>query len=242
MEDGVAEEVPCEQYAQADGRPVSYLPHHAVIREGKQTTKVRVVFDASARDLNGVSLNSCLETGPALHPDLVGILLLDCVSMLKMKLSVLLAALSVGRTVLPASQWKPFLLTVSWRFSHCWILVFGDIAQGRIIQQIYLAEAYLSASLERVSCGGKGPNLQMKQYKWRGRAKLLAAVLSKLGNRLLTTPGSASTVDCYLCCMDQKIHSQLEVERRRETFNSFNWTRDTRGRRMADSPCTENKF
>ena len=32
------------------------------------------------------------------------------------------------------------------------------------------------------------------------------------------------------------------VERRRETFNSFNWTRDTRGRRMADSPCTENKF
>ena len=56
-----------------------------------------------------------------------------------------------------ASQWKPLLLTVSWRFSHCWILVFGDIVQGSIIQQIYLAEAYLSASLERVSCGGKGP-------------------------------------------------------------------------------------
>ena len=55
MEDGVAEEVPCEQYAQADGGPVPYLPHHAVIREDKQTTKARVVFDASARDLNGVS-------------------------------------------------------------------------------------------------------------------------------------------------------------------------------------------
>ena len=75
MEDGVAEEVPYEQYAPADGRPVFYLPHHAVIREDKQTTKTRVVFDASARDLNGVSLNSCLEAGPALHPDLVGILL-----------------------------------------------------------------------------------------------------------------------------------------------------------------------
>ena len=75
VEDGVAEEVPYEQYAPADGRPVFYLPHHAVIREDKQTTKTRVVFDASARDLNGVSLNSCLEAGPALHPDLVGILL-----------------------------------------------------------------------------------------------------------------------------------------------------------------------
>ena len=55
------------------------------------------------------------------------------------------------------------LLTVSWRFSRGWILVFGDIAQGRIIQQIYLAEAYLSASLERVSCGGRGP-LGCKSY------------------------------------------------------------------------------
>ncbi|KAL9956140.1 hypothetical protein ACROYT_G037576 [Oculina patagonica] len=52
-----------------------YLPHHAIIREDKQTTKTRVVFDASAKDSNGVSLNSCLEPGPALQPDLVGILL-----------------------------------------------------------------------------------------------------------------------------------------------------------------------
>ena len=35
--------------------------------------------------------------------------------------------------------------------------MFGDIAQGRIIQQINLAEAYLSANVARVSCGGKGP-------------------------------------------------------------------------------------
>ncbi|XP_073231674.1 uncharacterized protein [Porites lutea] len=75
VEDGVAEEVPYEQYAPADGRPVFYLPHRAVFREDKQTTKTRVVFDASARDSNGVSLNSCLQAGPALHPDLVGILL-----------------------------------------------------------------------------------------------------------------------------------------------------------------------
>ena len=73
--DGVAEEVPLEQVAPSDGRPVFYLPHHAVIREDKQTTKTRVVFDASTRGSNGMSLNSCLEAGPALQPDLVGILL-----------------------------------------------------------------------------------------------------------------------------------------------------------------------
>lgn len=68
MVDGVAE-VPSEQIQPSDGHPVFYLPHHAVIREDKQTTKTRVVFDASARDSNGVSLNSCLEVGPALQPD-----------------------------------------------------------------------------------------------------------------------------------------------------------------------------
>ena len=75
IDDGVSEEVPCDQIAPTDGRPVFYLPHHAVIREDKQTTKTRVVFDASARDSNGLSLNSCLEAGPVLQPDLVGILL-----------------------------------------------------------------------------------------------------------------------------------------------------------------------
>lgn len=75
VENGVAKEVPCDEITPTDGRPVFYLPHHAIIREDKQTTKTRVVFDASAKDSNGVSLNSCLEPGPALQPDLVGILL-----------------------------------------------------------------------------------------------------------------------------------------------------------------------
>jgi hypothetical protein len=58
-----------------DNRPVFYLPHHTVIREDRQKTKIRIVFDASAKDSEVTSLNSCIEAGPALQPDLCGILL-----------------------------------------------------------------------------------------------------------------------------------------------------------------------
>lgn len=51
-------------------REAIYLPHHAVIREDRSTTKVRVVFDASCRNENGVSLNDLLMTGPTLQPEL----------------------------------------------------------------------------------------------------------------------------------------------------------------------------
>ena len=43
-----------------------YLAHHPVIRQDKETTKVRLVYDASAKDGSGVSLNQCLYPGPCL--------------------------------------------------------------------------------------------------------------------------------------------------------------------------------
>lgn len=52
-----------------------YLPHHAVIREDKTTTKVLVVFDASCKTTNGKSLNDRLHVGPTIQDDLFSLLI-----------------------------------------------------------------------------------------------------------------------------------------------------------------------
>ena len=52
-----------------------YIPHHAVINPTKATTKVRIVYDASAKTKPGnKSLNECLYRGPILLQNLTGIL------------------------------------------------------------------------------------------------------------------------------------------------------------------------
>lgn len=48
------------------------LPHHAVYKDSS-TTKVKVVFDASAKDPTGVSLNDRLYIGPKLQQDITRI-------------------------------------------------------------------------------------------------------------------------------------------------------------------------
>ena len=56
--------------------PATNLPHHCVIKDASSTTKLRVVFDASAKSASGVSLNDRLMDGPQkLQKDLFGILI-----------------------------------------------------------------------------------------------------------------------------------------------------------------------
>ncbi len=57
-----------------DDREVHYVPHHAVVREDKTTTKLRIVYDASARS-NGPSLNDCLYTGPKFGQSILDIII-----------------------------------------------------------------------------------------------------------------------------------------------------------------------
>ncbi|XP_051155340.1 uncharacterized protein LOC127277935 [Leptopilina boulardi] len=52
-----------------------YLPHHAVIKDSSLTTKMRVVFDGSAKDENGLSLNDTLMTGPTIQQDICSLLI-----------------------------------------------------------------------------------------------------------------------------------------------------------------------
>ena len=55
---------------------IHYLPHHAVVKPTKTTTKLRIVYDASAKTKStNKSLNECLYRGPVLLRDLCGILL-----------------------------------------------------------------------------------------------------------------------------------------------------------------------
>ena len=53
---------------------VFFLPHHCVFKEYSTTTKLRVVFDGSAKTSNGVSLNESLMIGPVVQNDLFTIL------------------------------------------------------------------------------------------------------------------------------------------------------------------------
>lgn len=69
---GIVEEI--SQSNIISNHPVHYLPHHFVLQEDK-STKLRIVYDASAHLKDNNSLNQCLYKGPLMLEDLSGILL-----------------------------------------------------------------------------------------------------------------------------------------------------------------------
>ena len=60
----IIEKVEIDEIPKEPGQ-VHYLPHRPVVREDKETTKIRAVFDASCAS-DGPSLNECLYSGPNL--------------------------------------------------------------------------------------------------------------------------------------------------------------------------------
>ena len=72
LKEGIMEEVP----AKPTGEVTQYIPHQAVIRENAQSTKLRIVYDCSAKPNAQVPLlNDCPEKGPALQLQLLDIIL-----------------------------------------------------------------------------------------------------------------------------------------------------------------------
>ncbi|KAK5970181.1 Retrotransposon domain containing protein [Trichostrongylus colubriformis] len=73
LTEGIIEEV--DETRVPDGGIVHCLPHRAVVTPQKSTTKLRIVFDASAHLKDAPSLNDVLHRGPVLLPKLCDILL-----------------------------------------------------------------------------------------------------------------------------------------------------------------------
>ncbi|KAL1419404.1 hypothetical protein MTO96_005139 [Rhipicephalus appendiculatus] len=73
LEGGFAERVPANEIQ--NGAQIYYMLHRAVLRPGSSMTKVRIVFDASAKAQGCMSLNHALATGLSLNPELLQLLL-----------------------------------------------------------------------------------------------------------------------------------------------------------------------
>uniref|UniRef100_A0A915LTX2 Uncharacterized protein n=1 Tax=Meloidogyne javanica TaxID=6303 RepID=A0A915LTX2_MELJA len=70
FEKGLIERVDPLEDKYSVGRKIHYLPHLPVVRKDKEHTKLRIVYNASAKKRNIPSLNHCLEKGPNLFNDL----------------------------------------------------------------------------------------------------------------------------------------------------------------------------
>ncbi|XP_065654634.1 uncharacterized protein LOC136081261 [Hydra vulgaris] len=71
LKDGIIEYAPNKP----TGKRMFYMPHRAVIKEDSETTKLRIVFDASAKEYGSPSFNDCLHIGPPLQPLLLNVIL-----------------------------------------------------------------------------------------------------------------------------------------------------------------------
>ena len=74
---------------------IHYLPHRLVINEGRETTKVRVAFDASSK-ITGPKLNGCLFSGLSITEVLFSIFLLSRVDRIAMIADVEKAFLQIA--------------------------------------------------------------------------------------------------------------------------------------------------
>lgn len=75
ISEGIVEQINIKEKTESIVGREYYMPHQAIIRDNKSTTKFRIVFDASSHGINKLSLNDCLHSGPNLNPDSLELLL-----------------------------------------------------------------------------------------------------------------------------------------------------------------------
>ncbi|GFY59282.1 uncharacterized protein TNIN_392291 [Trichonephila inaurata madagascariensis] len=93
LKDGIVEFTDCEPNKTCPGY---FMPHHAVITEEKETTKVRICFDASSKSRDQLSLNYLLYCGPNLNPELLRIILKFRIEKIAMCADIQRAFLEIG--------------------------------------------------------------------------------------------------------------------------------------------------
>ena len=68
---GHMKEITCDE---AEKSKAYYIPHHLVLKEDSTTTKLRIVFDCSAKPTSNLSLNDISLVGPTVQSPLISII------------------------------------------------------------------------------------------------------------------------------------------------------------------------
>ena len=73
IDQGIASRIPEDEISTPN--PVFYMPHRPHLKLNATSSKIRPVFDCSAKSHNGKSLNDMLSTGPSMNPEISVVLI-----------------------------------------------------------------------------------------------------------------------------------------------------------------------
>ena len=155
-----------------------YLPHHAVMRHDKQTTKLRIVYDASAK-CDEFSLNECLYTGSKFDQSILDILL----------------RFRTQQVALTADIDKAFLM-VSMSVERPQCASFPWVDDIKNAQEISRAENLWIKKLQHRLVGDR--NFEGWKMDWVSSLTKLASGGVVEGYLMLISPTRRNTQSCYL--------------------------------------------
>ena len=82
VQNGCAKELTSDEFVKIEICSKSIIPHHPVFKSISTSAKVRIVFDTSAKTVNGLSLNDRLLKGPNQWPDITAVFLGFCMNLI----------------------------------------------------------------------------------------------------------------------------------------------------------------